>query len=156
MKSVGKPDARNGHVRFDERGRETGRLPVGSDHAPFLDSTGPHGLAAGGLVIPRSRGMPQRFAPLDETPLWICDRVAHLIAQEFDVSYHAGHVWKILRQLNWSVQRPPAGRWNATKPPASGGRMSAGPRSKEAQTEGRTIVFIDENGLSQRPHHCRT
>lgn len=25
VKSVGKPDARNGHVRFDERGRETGR-----------------------------------------------------------------------------------------------------------------------------------
>ena len=44
-----------------------------------------------------------------ETPLWTCDRVADLIAQEFAVSYHAGHVWKILRQLNWSVQRP-AGR----------------------------------------------
>src|SRR6266404_5354942 len=36
VKSVGKPDARNGHVRFDERGRETDRLPVGSDLAPFL------------------------------------------------------------------------------------------------------------------------
>jgi transposase len=44
-----------------------------------------------------------------ETRLWTCDRVAHLIADEFDVSYHSGHVWKILRQLNWSVQRP-AGR----------------------------------------------
>jgi transposase len=44
-----------------------------------------------------------------ETPLWTCDRVADLIAQEFEVSYHAGHVWKILRRLNWSVQRP-AGR----------------------------------------------
>jgi hypothetical protein len=28
MKSVGKPDAGNPHVRFDERGRETGRLQV--------------------------------------------------------------------------------------------------------------------------------
>ena len=44
-----------------------------------------------------------------ETPLWTCNRVADLIAQEFEVFYHAGHVWKILRQLNWSVQRP-AGR----------------------------------------------
>src|SRR5712692_9033821 len=44
-----------------------------------------------------------------ETPLWTCDRVAHLIAEEFRVSYHAGHVWKILRQLNWSGRRP-AGR----------------------------------------------
>ncbi len=35
--SVGKPDAGNRHVRFDERGRETGRIGT----APFLDSTLP-------------------------------------------------------------------------------------------------------------------
>ncbi|MEA2773974.1 MAG: hypothetical protein QOD93_6936, partial [Acetobacteraceae bacterium] len=35
-KPVGKPDAANPHVRFDERGGETGRT---SDTAPFLDST---------------------------------------------------------------------------------------------------------------------
>jgi hypothetical protein len=39
MKSVGKPDALIGHVRFDERGRETGRLPKAQATAPFLDST---------------------------------------------------------------------------------------------------------------------
>ena len=44
-----------------------------------------------------------------ETPLWTCERVAHLIEQEFGVHYHSGHVWKLLRQLNWSPQRP-AGR----------------------------------------------
>ena len=44
-----------------------------------------------------------------ETPLWTCDRVAHLIEEEFGIRYHAGHVWKLLRQLNWSPQRP-AGR----------------------------------------------
>jgi transposase len=44
-----------------------------------------------------------------ETPLWTCERVAHLIEQEFGIRYHAGHVWKLLRELNWSPQRP-AGR----------------------------------------------
>jgi transposase len=44
-----------------------------------------------------------------ETPLWTCERVAHLIEQECGVCYHAGHVWKLLRQLNGSPQRP-AGR----------------------------------------------
>jgi len=44
-----------------------------------------------------------------ETPLWTCNRVAHLIQEEFGFRYHAGHVWKLLRQLNWSPQRP-AGR----------------------------------------------
>jgi transposase len=41
-----------------------------------------------------------------ETPLWTCWRVAHLIEKEFGISYHSGHVWKLLRALNWSVQRP--------------------------------------------------
>ncbi len=27
---------------------------------------------------------------------------------------------------------------------------------KKAQTEGRTLVFIDESGLSQKPHRCRS
>jgi len=40
QKSVGKPDAGDLHVRFDERGTETGRA-VSSAPAPFLDST-PH------------------------------------------------------------------------------------------------------------------
>jgi len=44
-----------------------------------------------------------------ETSLWTANRVAHLIEQESGVSYHPGHVWKILRQLGWSCQRP-AGR----------------------------------------------
>ena len=41
-----------------------------------------------------------------ETPLWTCNRVGHLIEEEFGVHYHSGHVWKLLRQLNWSPQRP--------------------------------------------------
>jgi transposase len=41
-----------------------------------------------------------------ETPLWTCARVAHLIQQELGVSYHEGHVWKLLVSLGWSPQRP--------------------------------------------------
>ena len=41
-----------------------------------------------------------------ETPLWTCPRVADLIEQNFGVDYHPGHVWRILRQLHWSVQQP--------------------------------------------------
>src|SRR6202521_4599161 len=44
-----------------------------------------------------------------ETSLWTANRVVHLIEQESGVSYHPGHVWKILRRLGWSCQRP-AGR----------------------------------------------
>lgn len=41
-----------------------------------------------------------------QTPLWTSHRVAQLIEQEFAVRYHQGHVWKILRGLGWSCQRP--------------------------------------------------
>ncbi len=40
------------------------------------------------------------------TGLWTAARVAHLIEQECGVQYHPGHVWKLLRQLGWSCQRP--------------------------------------------------
>ena len=41
-----------------------------------------------------------------ETPLWTCPRVADLIERDFQISYHPGHVWRLLGQLNWSVQQP--------------------------------------------------
>ena len=44
-----------------------------------------------------------------ETNLWTSQRVAHLIEREFGIQYHPGHVWRILRRLGWSCQRP-AGR----------------------------------------------
>jgi len=44
-----------------------------------------------------------------ETSLWTAPRVADLIERECGIRYHPGHVWKILRQLGWSCQRP-AGR----------------------------------------------
>jgi transposase len=40
------------------------------------------------------------------TELWTLSRVAELIEQEFDVSYHPGHVWRILRRMGWSCQKP--------------------------------------------------
>src|SRR5438094_7503947 len=41
-----------------------------------------------------------------ESALWTSARVAHLIEKECGVRYHAGHAWRILRQLGWSCQRP--------------------------------------------------
>ena len=50
------------------------------------------------LEGPEAHGFP--------TPLWSCPRVARLIRDRFGVRYHEGHVWKLLRALNWSPQRP--------------------------------------------------
>ena len=63
-----------------------------------LDAAQLERLASLLLQGPEAHGFP--------TPLWSCPRVARLIADEFGVRYHEGHVWKILRALNWSPQRP--------------------------------------------------
>jgi hypothetical protein len=75
MKPVGEPDAGNPHVRFDERGGETERLPYGSK-PPRLSSTLLHGPwlwvpGVGGLRPPflelknadAKRRLPLRGAP---------------------------------------------------------------------------------------------
>lgn len=38
--------------------------------------------------------------------LWTCARVAQVIREWFEVEYHPSHVWKILRKLGWSCQKP--------------------------------------------------
>ena len=65
---------------------------------PLLDAAQRERLTALLLEGPEAHGYP--------TPLWTCPRVARLIRDEFGVDYHEGHVWKILRGLGWSPQRP--------------------------------------------------
>lgn len=40
------------------------------------------------------------------SPLWTLDRVAEVIRKKIHVTYHPGHVWKILRSTGWTNQRP--------------------------------------------------
>lgn len=40
------------------------------------------------------------------SPLWTLDRVAEVIRKETRVTYHPGHVWKILHATGWTNQRP--------------------------------------------------
>lgn len=84
------------------------------------------------------------------TDLWTLPRVAAVIEDVTGVRYHPGHVWRLLGQMNWSLQRPAkqarerdeaarkrwvAERWPAVKktPDAAGrgssSRTKAGSRS---------------------------
>lgn len=38
--------------------------------------------------------------------LWTLPRIAQLIHRQSGVRLHPGHVWRLLGQLGWSVQRP--------------------------------------------------
>ena len=41
-----------------------------------------------------------------ETGIWTSPVISGVIAEEFDLHYHPGHVRKLLRHLGYSVQRP--------------------------------------------------
>lgn len=47
---------------------------------------------------PRAAGFP--------TDLWTLPRIAKVIAKHFGVKYHPAHVWRILRGMGWSAQKP--------------------------------------------------
>ena len=38
--------------------------------------------------------------------VWTCSRVAWVIKQEFGVTYHKGHVARLLQELEWTPQKP--------------------------------------------------
>lgn len=40
------------------------------------------------------------------TEIWTLERIAKLVKKTTKTSYHPGHVWKILQDLGWSVQKP--------------------------------------------------
>lgn len=40
------------------------------------------------------------------TDLWTLKRIGAVIEHVTGVSYHQGHVWKILQSMGWSLQRP--------------------------------------------------
>jgi transposase-like protein len=66
MKSAGKQDAGNPHVRFDERGRKTERSRKAQATAPFLDST---------IVVPAEHWKHLRTTnPIESTFATVCHR----------------------------------------------------------------------------------
>lgn len=84
--------------QYREQGQAGLRQAGRAGRKPLLDAAELERLEALLLEGPEAHGFP--------TPLWSCPRVARLIEDHFGVRYHEGHVWKILRALHWSPQRP--------------------------------------------------
>ena len=41
-----------------------------------------------------------------DSDLWTLARIAEVIEQTTGVAHHPGHVWRILKEMRWSLQRP--------------------------------------------------
>jgi transposase len=79
-------------------GRQALRAKLHSGPRPRLSRTQKARLIAKLLKGPRQAGYP--------TEVWTCPQVAEVIRQHFRVSYHPAHVWRLLRELVWSPQKP--------------------------------------------------
>ena len=92
-----------------------------------------------------------------EHGLWTLGRVRVLIAQRFGVQYSEVAVWKLLRELKWSPQKPAKRAREADREAIEQWKSQRWPQlMAEADQEQRVIVFVDESGFSQRPARKRT
>lgn len=92
-----------------------------------------------------------------DNALWSLPRVRAVAAKHLGIEASTTDIWRLLRSMRWSPQKPARrarerngeaiGRWKKQIWPEISAR---------AAREGRTIVFVDESGLSQRPARKRT
>jgi transposase len=89
--------------------------------------------------------------------VWTCARVAKVIEEEFGVSYHKGHVCRLLKELHWTPQLPIARAIQRDEQEIERWRIEVWPRlEKEARRQRRTPVFVDESGFYLLPGRART
>ena len=89
--------------------------------------------------------------------VWTCARVAKVIEEEFGVSYHKGHVSRLLKELHWTPQMPIARAIQRNEQEIERWRVEVWPRLKaEAHSQRRTLVFVDESGFYLLPGKVRT
>jgi transposase len=89
--------------------------------------------------------------------VWTCARVAWVIEEEFGVTYHKGHVSRLLKELDWTPQMPIARAIQRDEQEINRWRVKVWPRLKEeAHRERRTLVFMDESGFYLLPGKVRT
>lgn len=123
---------------WEEEGREGLRAAGRAGRKPRLSSDQLDAVEQALLQGPLALGY--------ATELWTLPRVAELIHRLTGVRYHPGHVWRLMRQLGWSLQKPTTRakerdeeaiqRWVKTtwpalkkKPRAAGRRSSSSTRA---------------------------
>jgi transposase len=88
---------------------------------------------------------------------WTCARIAQVIAEEFGVRYHKGHVGKLLQELRWTPQVPVRRALQRDEEAIRRWRAEVWPELRlRAGRERRVLVFEDESGFYLLPGVVRT
>jgi transposase len=89
--------------------------------------------------------------------LWTLPRIGRLIQEKFSLKASNSEVWRLLRAMGWSPQKPIKRAKERNEDKIAVWKKEKWPKILEkAQTEKRTIVFVDESGLSMRPSRKST
>ncbi len=95
---VSRVSAMRWHHAWEREGAE-GLEPTGPPGRPVKLSIEDRELVNAALLEgPSAHGF--------ETELWTLARAAKVIERVAGVRYHPGHVWRVLRDMGWSLQRP--------------------------------------------------
>jgi len=86
------------HARWRHGGRAALRAAGRAGRRPKLSRAQRRQLERALLRGARSHGF--------DTDLWTLARITVVIERTTGVRHHPAHVWRVLRQLGWSVQRP--------------------------------------------------
>jgi transposase len=89
--------------------------------------------------------------------VWTCMRVRKVVEWEFGVSYHKSHVARLLKELNWTPQRPVERASQRNEVEIAHWRQEIWlEMKKKARLERRILVFVDESGFYLLPAAVRT
>jgi transposase len=97
---------------------------------------------------------PQAFG--FDTDLWTLGRIAAVIERLTGVRYHPGHVWRLLRRLHWSPQRPTRRASDVMRPRSPAAAPRSGPGSKGGAEPRRLDLLPGRVGGVARPPVRRT
>ena len=98
---------------------------------------------------PEARGWPNG--------LWTVERARELIARRFGARLSRAQAWRTLRHIGFSPQKPAKRARERDEDKLRQWKDSRWPElSRQAAEQKRTIVFVDESGLSLKPSARRT
>jgi len=87
-----------------------------------------------------------------DNALWSLPRVGRLITETFRCKVSPSEVWRLLRRMRWSPQKPKRQARERDEENIQAWKDQRWPQIKaRAKKEQRTIVFVDESGLTQKP-----
>lgn len=101
------------------------------------------------LIFLLAKG-PQAFGYPND--VWTLKRIAKVIKEEYGVSYHPGHVWKLLGRIGFTHQKPEKRARERDEEKVKIWKDAEWPKlRRKARREGKVIVFLDETGRSHTP-----